>query len=170
MHALSSALSKSATKCEPTTAKLEDSVCTCTYTIEEKTSEVGEFLNHKMHNLASTMIQNGKREPFDYQSLDIDKQMELVDPALTQNIQTITKPYNEMRQQGTADEHSLSTHTKKMCRFYCFCVRLHVLLMDTVMYYRGSSELIRVLIRIGAVALEDTHTRLVTYVSGKRGR
>ena len=83
MHALSSALSKSATKCEQTTATLENSTCTCTWTIEEKISEVGEFLNHKLHDLASTMIQNDKREPLDYQSLDIDKRMELVDPTLT---------------------------------------------------------------------------------------
>ena len=45
---------------------------------------------------------------------------------------------------------------------------LHVLLTNTIKYYGGSSELIRVLNRVGAVASEDTHARLVTYVSGKR--
>ena len=116
MHALSSALSKSATKCEQTTATLENSTCTCTYTwtVEEKISVVGEFLNYKLHDLASTMIQNDKREPLDYQSLDIDKRMELVDPTLTRHIQTLTKSCNEKKQQGTADEHSMSTHTKKV--------------------------------------------------------
>ena len=54
------------------------------------------------------------REPFDYQTLDIDKQMEMVDPALTQHILTLTKSYNEKRQLYTADEHSLSAHTKKV--------------------------------------------------------
>ena len=88
MHALSSALSISATKYEQT-ATLENSACTCT--IEEKIREVGKFLNHKLHNLASTTIQNDKRDPFDYQSLDIDKQMELVDPTLTQHIQTLSR-------------------------------------------------------------------------------
>ena len=105
--------------------------------------------------------------------------MELVDPTLTQHIQTLTKSYNEKRQQGTADEHSLSTHTKKVRRFYYLCVLLfctnnrccmplHALLTDTVKHYGGSSELIRVLNRVGAMASEDTHARLVTYVSGKR--
>ena len=172
MHALSSALSKSATKCE-------NSTCTCTWTIEEKISVVGEFLNYKLHDLASTMIQNDKREPLDYQSLDIDKRMELVDPTLTRHIQTLTKSCNEKKQQGTADEHSMSTHTKKVCRFYCSCVLLfcmnnrccmplHALLTDTVKYYGGSSELIRVLNSMGAVASEDTHSRLVTYTSLER--
>ena len=87
MNALSCALSassKPATNTEATSAVTEKSACICS--IEDKVHEVGEFLNHKLHNLASTMIDNDKREPFDYQTLDIDKQMELVDPALTQHI------------------------------------------------------------------------------------
>ena len=127
------------------------------------------------------MIQNDKRKPYDYQSLDIDKQIKLVDPALMQHIQTLTKSYNEKRQQGTADERSQSAHTKKVRRFYCLrvllfctnarcCMPVHLLLTDTIKYYRGSSELIRVLNRVGAVASEDTHARLVTYVSEQRKR
>ena len=115
MHALSYALSvssKSATNSEPTAALTEKSGCTCS--IEDKICEVGEFLNHKLHSLASTLIENDKREPFDYQILDINKQMEMVDPALTQHILTLTKSYNEKRQLYTADEHSLSAHTKKV--------------------------------------------------------
>ena len=87
MHALSSALgvtARSASKSESTSATIEEkSACTCT--IEEKISEVGKFLNHKLHNLASTLITNDKTEPFDYQTLDIDKQMELADPVLLQH-------------------------------------------------------------------------------------
>ena len=125
INALSHALSvssKSAANSEPTLAVTNKSGCT--YSIEDKICEVGEFLNHKLHNLASTLIENDKREPFDYQTLDIDKQMEMVDPALTQHILTLTKSYNEKRQQYTADDHSLSAHTKKVRRFYCLCVLL----------------------------------------------
>ena len=62
MHALSSALSvsaKSVTKSEPTSTVTES---TCTCTIEDKIREVGEFLNHTLHDLASTMIENDKKK------------------------------------------------------------------------------------------------------------
>ena len=52
MNALSYALSvssKSATNSEPTSAVTDKSGCTCC--IEDKICEVGEFLNHKLHNL-----------------------------------------------------------------------------------------------------------------------
>jgi hypothetical protein len=180
MNALSCALSvssKSATNSELTSAATDRSRCTCS--IDDKISEVGEFLNHKLHNLASTLIENDKKEPFDYQTLDIDKQMEMVDPALTQHILTLTQSYNEKRQLCTADEHSLSAHTKKVRRFYCLCVLLfctnsrccmpmHLLLTDVVKHHGGSSELIKVLNRVGAVSSEDTHGRLVTYISQQR--
>ena len=180
MNALSYALSvssKSATNSEPTSAVTDKSGCTCS--IEDKICEVGEFLNHKLHNLASTLIENDKREPFNYQTLDIDKQMEMVDPALTQHILTLTKSYNEKKQLYTADEHSLSAHTKKVRRFYSLCVLLfctnsrccmpmHLLLTDVVKHHGGSSELIKILNRVGAVSSEDTHGRLVTFISQQR--
>ena len=89
MNALSCALSansKSATNTESTAVVTDDHGCTCS--MEDKLSEVGEFLNNKLHNLASTLIEN---EPFDYQKLDIDKHMEMVDPVLTQHIVTLTQ-------------------------------------------------------------------------------
>ena len=124
------------------------------------------------------MIDKDKRDPFDYQTLDIDKQMELADPLLLQHIQTLTKSCNETRKR-MATEDSSSTHTKKVRRFYCLCVLLfctnnrccmpmHLLLTDVIKQFGGSSELIKMLNRLGAVASEDTHGRLVTFVSAQR--
>ena len=107
---------------EQITATLENSACTCT--IEEKISEVGEFLNHKLHNLASTMIQNDKRDPFDYQSLDIDKQMELVDPTLTQH-NTDTDSRTMKRGSSGQPMNIHCPHTQRKCAgftaYACFC-------------------------------------------------
>ena len=124
MNALSCALSansKSATDTESTAVVTDDHGCTCS--MEDKLSEVGEFLNNKLHNLASTLIENDNKEPFNYQTLDIDKQMEMVDPVLTQHIVTLTQSYNEKRHQCIAND--LSVHIKKVRRFYCLCVLLH---------------------------------------------
>ena len=70
MHGVLSVTTKSATKREPTSGTCITEISTCT--IEVEISRVGEFLNHKLHDLTSTMIENNKREPFDYQTLDID--------------------------------------------------------------------------------------------------
>ena len=47
--------SKSAANSEPNLAVTDKSGCT--YSIEDKIREVGEFLNLKLHNLASTLIE-----------------------------------------------------------------------------------------------------------------
>ena len=42
------------------------------------------------------------------------------------------------------------------------------MLTDVVKSHGGSSELVAILNRLGAIASEDTHSRLVTYVAEKR--
>ena len=37
--------------------------------------KVGELMNHKLHTLASSLIDSDQSQPFDYQTLDIGKQM-----------------------------------------------------------------------------------------------
>ena len=71
-----------------------------------------------------------------------------------------------------------SQHTPRKCAdftayvYFCFANnrRCMPMLIDTIKHYGGSSKLIRVLNRVGVVASEDTHARLVTYVSEKRKR
>lgn len=45
---------------------------------------------------------------------------------------------------------------------------IHLLLTDAIKHYGGSSDLIKVLNRVGAVSSEDAHSRLVTDVSQQR--
>ena len=45
---------------------------------------------------------------------------------------------------------------------------MHLLLTDVVKHHGGSSELIKILNRVGAVSSEDTHGRLVTFISQQR--
>lgn len=47
---------------------------------------------------------------------------------------------------------------------------MHLLLTDVIQHYGGSSELIKELNRVGAVSSEDTHGRLVTFISQQRGK
>ena len=74
---------------------------------------------------------------------------------------------------------TLHQHTKKIRQFYCLCTILfctnnwcsmpvHVLLTDVIKAGGGSSECVRILNRLGAIACEETHNRLVTRVSSKR--
>ena len=45
---------------------------------------------------------------------------------------------------------------------------MHLLLTDVVKHHGGSSELIKILNRVGAVSSEDTHGRLLTFISQQR--
>ena len=47
---------------------------------------------------------------------------------------------------------------------------VHLLLTDVVKAGGGSSEVVKILNRFGAIASEDTHSRLVTHVSSTRER
>ena len=53
-------LVQTATNTKATFAITTESACVCS--IEDKMCEVGEFLNYKLHNLASTMIANDKKD------------------------------------------------------------------------------------------------------------
>ena len=55
-------------------------------------------------------------------------------------------------------------HTHPVCQ----CRQYLTVLTDVVKHYGGSSELIKVLNRVGAVSSEDTHGRLVTFISQQR--
>ena len=90
--------------------------------MEDKVREVGELMNHKLHTLASSLIDSDQSQPFDYQTLDIGKQIAQVDPLLLQHIDTLTRSYNETRRRLSED--SLSAHTKRVRKFYCLCVLL----------------------------------------------
>ena len=76
-------------------------------------------------------------------------------------------------------EQMLHAHTKKVRQFYCLCTLLfctnnrccmpvHLLLTDVIKAGGGSSESVKILNRFGTIASEDTHSRLVTFVSSMR--
>lgn len=77
------------------------------------------------------------------------------------------------------DGQTLHAHTKKIRQLYSLCTLLfctnnrccmpvHLLLTDVIKAGGGTSETVKILNRFGAIASEDTHSRLVTYVSAQR--
>ena len=101
---------------------------------------------------------------------------------LIQCIQVLTKPTRERRQLFSQHDLLDSTGTmkgKSLKQLYClstilFCTNnqcnmpLQYLLSDAILCLGGSTELVKILNRIGAVASLDTHNRVATCAVARR--
>ena len=141
---------------------------------------VGEVSNEKLRELTSNLVEEDKRIPYNYRTVDIDNFIQTVDPLLWRLLTLLTRSKNEKKGR-TSHGPSLNTTTKKLRQFYCLCILMfttnnrcympiHLLLTDAVRNCGGSSELVKILNRLGAVASESTHSRLATYVAEQRER
>ena len=137
-------------------------------TFEEAVELVGEEMNNKLHKLAAELM---SQEEYDYR---FDQIIKSVDSQLWKLMTMMTAPRKTLKNPQT-----LNVHIKKIRQFYCLCTLLfctnnrccmpvHVLLTDVIKAGGGSSETVKIFNRFGAVASEDTHSRLVSYVSTKR--
>ena len=131
--------------------------------LEEAVTLVGEEMNKNLHQLASQLM----TKPFDYRTIDINKLTESANPQLWKLITLMTASKSRGHVQRQKEWDTLPSYTK-MRQFYCMCTLLfctnnqccmpiHLLLTDVVKANGGSSELIKVPNRLGAIASEDTH-------------
>ena len=172
LHALSSALGS---KCAGTDGKCTTLPSTTSNKIplEEAIDIVGEEMNKKIHQQVGNLL---SQEQYDYRTIHFDNLIESIDPQIWRLITTMTR---SKRTTQALHDQTLYAHTKKVRQFYCLCTLLfctnnrccmpvHLLLTDVIKAGGGSSECVKILNRFGAVASEDTHSRLVTFVSSMR--
>ena len=105
-----------------------------------------------------------------------------LDPLLVQCIQILTKPARERRRLFSHQDFldsSGDVKIKSMKQLYClstllFCTNsqcnmpLQYLLADAILCLGGSTELLKIFNRIGAVASLDTHDRIAMYAVTER--
>ena len=163
LHALSSALGSKCTSTDDQSITLQSSA---KIPLEEAIQVVGEEMNGKIHQLAGIFL---AQEQFDYRTIQFDQLIESTDTQLWRLITMMTASKKMMKNKP----ETLHAYTKKIQQFYCLCTLLfytnnrccmlvHVLLTDVIKAGGGPSESVKILNRFGAIASEDTHSRLVT--------
>ena len=138
---------------------------------------VADYLNEKILQLAQNLTVSRKENPISACSFDLEGFVEQVDPDLWDTFNHLTQSSNEKHGRPQSDPHS---HVKRVRLAYLLCVflfcatsghcsvPLHILLADFIDASGGSSELISVLNRLGAVASADTLNRHICSVSVQR--
>ena len=139
-------------------------------------------LNVRMNQQIKNLVQTYQNDPMLCESFDPDAMLQQLDPLLIQCIQILTKPVRERRQlfsQQDLRDSSGTLKSKSMKQLYCLCtlffctnsqcnMPLQYLLADAILCMGGSTELVKMLNRIGAVASLDTHDRMATLVVNQR--
>ena len=172
LHALSSALGA---KGADVGGQCDTSSLSCdNIPLEEAIDVVGEEMNTKIHQQVGKFV---SQEQFDYRTLNFDSIVTSIDPQLWKLISIMTR--SKKTAGKVQDGQTLHAHTKKIRQLYSLCTLLfctnnrccmpvHLLLTDVIKAGGCTSETVKILNRFGAVASEDTHSRLVTCVSSQR--
>ncbi len=138
---------------------------------------VADYLNEKIMQLAQNLTASRKENPISDCSFDLEGFVEQVDPELWDTFNRLTQSSSEKHGRPQSDPHS---HVKRVRLAYLLCVvlfcatsghcsvPLHILLADFIDGSGGSSELISVLNRLGAVASADTLNRHICSASVQR--
>ena len=123
-------------------------------------------LNSRINKQIKDLIDTYHKDPLMCETFDPVKYLQELDPLLVQCIQVLTRPVRERRQlfnhQDLLDS-SGTTQSKSMKQLYTlstifFCTNsqcnmpLQYLLSDAILCLGGSTELVKILNRIGAVA------------------
>ena len=127
-------------------------------------------MNSRIHQLAAKLLSN---EPFDYRIVDFDQIIESTDPQLWRLITIMTKARSMMKGSMKSKPYTLTPTILLL-------VHTPILHKQSLLHASppftnrccggGSSEVVKILNRFGAIASEDTHSRLVTHVSSTRER
>ncbi len=140
---------------------------------------VADYLNETIMQLAQGLIASHNEKPIAASSFYLEEFVEQVDPKLWDTFSSLTQSSNEKHGRFQSDPH---LHVKRLRLAYLLCVDLfcgsgghcsvplHIILADFVDASGGSSELISVLSRLGAVASTDTLNRHICTVSLQRKR
>ena len=142
-------------------------------TFDEMFIQVSSYINNRLHKQAKDLVSHYRNNPQEYSTLDLEKLLPKLDPALLAFIQRITQSVRANKQHFQLNDSSVTT--KVIRQVYAMCVLLfitnrscsmplHVLLTDTILCHSGSLELVRIMNRVGAAASVDTASRLATSV------
>lgn len=139
--------------------------------------QVADYLNEKIHELSKQLIAEQEQAPVAANMFDLEAFTCRVDPHLWEAVSRLAYSTNDRHGRKQSDSHA---HERKVRIAYVVCVLmfcatggrcsvpLHTLLTDYIEASGGSSELISVLNRLGAIASSDTLDRHIMQVSVHR--
>ena len=139
--------------------------------------QVASYLNEKIHDLSSNIAAKRDETPAESCMLNLDEFVSSIPPDLWEmmNELTLSKRDKHGRKQSEAHAHERNVGIAylvcvvMLCASSGYCaVPLHTLLTDFIEATGGSSELISVLNKLGAVASSETLDRHTMRVSTQR--
>ena len=135
------------------------------------------YLSDKVHDLAKHLLQEREKTPVSTSTFNLESFIACVDPDLWKTISILTQSSSGKMGRKQSDSH---IHEMKVRIAYTLCVivfcatggrcsvPLHILLTDYIETSGGSSEIITILNRLGAVASKETLDRHIMRVSAQR--
>ena len=132
-------------------------------------------MNSLIHTQIESYIGKGDSILQDYDELNMNEQIEKIEPQLWNAIRCITRCKSEIRGTSKVDDPSSQAHhIKKVRCFFLLCVimfvtndrcsmPMHTLMTDLVESQGGSSVLIRTLNRLGVCSSADTLARFIQH-------
>ena len=136
-------------------------------------------INDRIHRQINTISKNYATTPYDISEFNLQLCIDSIDPLLWKMVVLLTRSVSEARKQISFDSIS---HQRKLQCLYTLCViffntnrtcsvPMHLLLTVLVEAHgAGSSELIRLLNSVGAIASADTHQRYIQFKIERKHR
>ena len=176
VHALSSALGKSqigSSDSGPDTHS-EAPPAQC---IEDKLDAVATHINKLLQNQARELVAMYKNKPVKYSTFNLDTFKKELNACLLKFMEIVTLSVRASKRNLFPDPDTLKT--KNIRQLYALCVLLfttnttcsmplHVVLTEAILSNGGSTELVRIMNRVEAVASLNTANRLSTLVASQR--
>ena len=127
-------------------------------------------INKRVHQQIRSTNSQDAETPYDISNFNLQSCIDSIDPLLWKFVVLITRSVRETHKCTTEN----ISHQRKLQCLYTLCVilfntnrtcsvPLHLLLTDLVESQGGTSELVRLLNSVGAIASADTHQRHVQY-------
>ena len=128
-------------------------------------------VNARLQKQIKQLVDQNASTPYDISKFDVEATIASLDPLLWRMVVNITRTARETKNDIPPENIN---HRRKLSCLYCLCVMffscnrccsipLHLLLTDLIDTQGGSSDLIQMLNKFGAVASSDTHRRYVQF-------
>ena len=170
---ISHLLYKSASVC----GENESNVSVCTHASEPQpttTASVFDDINSRLHQQIQRFLAADLKAPYPVHAINIATLVSDIDPQLWTFIRSITRSISE-RKEYTAKTHQSDSpeyHVKQLQCVFCICaimfctddrcsIPFHTMITDTIESCGGSSQLIRILNRLGVCSSADTLARTI---------
>ena len=125
-----------------------------------------------MHNAIDKILQQDKNHPVDLSTINFEQEIANTDPTAWQMLRLLTRTREERKKPSKSLLQESASTLRSQCLFYIMCIMffitdnrcnipLHTLLTDVVYSHGGTTELVRVLNRLGMISSEDMHARYV---------